>query len=38
MIIASDRLGAMKLYQAKHGVGLAEAKRAVEEIAAKLGL
>ncbi len=38
LIIASDRMSAMKLYQVKHSVGLAEAKRAVEEMAAKLGL
>jgi hypothetical protein len=38
LLIASDRLGAMKLYQQKFNVGLAEAKRAVDEMAAKLGL
>ncbi len=38
LILASDRLQAMKAYQVKHGVGLAEAKRAVEELAAKLGV
>jgi len=38
LVIKGDRLGAMKLFQAKRGAGMAEAKRAVEEIAAKLGL
>jgi hypothetical protein len=38
MVIQGDRLGAMKLLQARRGVGIAEAKRAVDEMAAKLGL
>jgi hypothetical protein len=38
MILAGDRLGAMKAYQQKHGANLLDAKRAIEEMAAKLGV
>ena len=38
LIIASDRIGAMRLYQQRFNVGMADAKRAIEEMAAKLGL
>jgi hypothetical protein len=38
LILAGDRIGAMKLFQTRHNVGLAEAKRAIEDIAARLGV
>jgi hypothetical protein len=38
LILAGDRIKAMKLYEAKHGVNLLEAKRAIEQMAARLGL
>jgi hypothetical protein len=38
MILDGDRLGAIKVYQQKHGANLLDAKRAVEEIAARLGV
>lgn len=37
-ILAGDRIGAVKLYQTRHGAGLVDAKRAVDEIAARLGV
>jgi hypothetical protein len=38
LVLAGDRMGALRLLQSKHGLGLAEAKRAVDDIAAKLGV
>ena len=38
LILADDGIGAIKLYQQKRKVNLLDAKRAVEEIKAKLGL
>lgn len=38
LVLQGDRLGAVRLYQTTHNVGLAEAKRAVDDIAAKLGV
>jgi hypothetical protein len=38
MIIAGDKIGAIRLHQSTHGHGLAEAKLAVDKIAARLGL
>jgi len=38
LVLEGNRLGAVRLFQTTHKVGLAEAKRAVEEIAAKLGV
>lgn len=37
-IIAGDRIGAIKLMQQTQNLDLAAAKRAVEELAARLGL
>lgn len=37
-VIAGDRMSAIKVYQQQHGVGLADAQRAIEELAAKLGM
>jgi hypothetical protein len=38
LIIDRDLIGAIRLYETRHKVGLLEAKRAVEELKAKLGL
>jgi hypothetical protein len=38
LILVGDRIGALKLLQSKNGLGLAEAKRAIDDIAAKLGV
>jgi len=38
MVADGDRLTAVKLYALKHKLALADAKRAVEEIAARLGV
>ncbi len=38
LILAGDRIGAVKLYQSRHGVGLVDAKREVDQIAARLGV
>ncbi len=38
LLVAGDVVGAVKLFQRKHGVHLLDAKRAVEEIKAKLGV
>jgi hypothetical protein len=38
LVINGDRLGAIKLFQTTYNVGLADAKRAIEDIAARLGL
>jgi len=38
LILDGDGIGAIKLYQQRHKVNLLDAKRAVEEIRAKLGL
>ena len=37
-VLKGDRMGAIKVFQQQHGVGLAEAKRAIEELAARLGV
>jgi hypothetical protein len=37
-IIDGNRIAALKVYQKQHNVGLLEAKNAIEELAAKLGL
>jgi len=37
-IIAGDKIGAIKLMQQRRNLDLASAKRAVEELAARLGL
>jgi ribosomal protein L7/L12 len=37
LIAAGDRIGAIALYRKQTGKGLAEAKQAVEELAARLG-
>jgi hypothetical protein len=38
LVLQGDRMGAIRLFQSTHGVGLPEAKRAIEEIAARLGV
>jgi hypothetical protein len=38
LIIERDLIGAIRLYEKTHKVGLLDAKRAVEEMKAKLGL
>jgi hypothetical protein len=38
MLIAGDKIGAIRVYRALHGAGLREAKEAVEELAARLGV
>jgi hypothetical protein len=38
LVIDGDRLGAVKMYRATYNVDVAEAKRAVDDIAARLGL
>jgi hypothetical protein len=38
LIIGGDVLGAVRLYEKTHKVNLVDAKRAVEEVKAKLGL
>ena len=37
-LVEGDRLAAIKLLQTKRNLGLSDAKRAIEELAAKLGL
>jgi hypothetical protein len=38
LVVQGDRIGAIKLHQARHRSGLADAKRAIEELAARLGV
>ena len=38
LVLAGDRIGAVKLYQSRHAVGLVQAKHAVDDIAARLGV
>jgi hypothetical protein len=38
LILAGDRIAALKLYQQKHGANLIDATRAIQEIAARLGV
>jgi hypothetical protein len=38
MLLDGNMLGAIQLYEKRHGVGLLAAKRAIEEMKAKLGL
>jgi ribosomal protein L7/L12 len=38
MVIAGNKMGAINLYKTRHGTSLADAKRAVEAIAARLGV
>lgn len=37
LLKAGDKMGAIRAYQARTNAGLAEAKKAVEELASKLG-
>ena len=38
LVIKGDKLGAIRLFQKNHGVGLSEAKQAIDDIAGRLGL
>jgi ribosomal protein L7/L12 len=38
LVVKGDKLNAIKVYMKNHGVGLVEAKRAIEDMAARLGL
>ncbi len=37
MLVAGDKIGAIRVYRALYGAGLKEAKEAVDELAARLG-
>ena len=38
MLVAGDKIGAIRVYRALHGAGLREAKEAVDEMAARMGI